>query len=376
MTNLQKKTALSRRAVATGLAALGLSVQDVLSATKGGLGALAATKGIRFGTAVGVRSVADKTGTLFDVGWQKLMREECRILVPENELKAYVIERKQNERNFAPADAIFKFAAKNKIAMRGHTLCWARDKYTPNWLLNYGFSSRLEAENMFVDYITSVMTHCGDKIGSWDVVNEIVSPETGDIRPSVYTRQMGKDALKIAYQTARQLKPKGQLVYNDYMCWEEGSQTHQQGVLNLLRWFRKENVPVDALGIQSHLGTGYALTSGQVKTWKAFVDEVVGMGFDILITELDVNDQKTEGTIEQRDQISAKVLREYMDLMLSYTSLKDVLMWGLVNRDNWLQGFTPRPDKLPLRPTLFDDQYRPTALYAALKDSFKAAPKR
>jgi hypothetical protein len=68
------------------------------------------------------------------------------------------------------------------------------------------------------------------------------------------------------------------------MGWDLGEETHRAGVLKLLEGFRKRGTPVDALGVQSHLGG--AKTSGpegfakpDEKAWRAFLDEVTGMGY-------------------------------------------------------------------------------------------------
>jgi GH35 family endo-1,4-beta-xylanase len=106
----------------------------------------------------------------------------------------------------------------------------------------------------------------------------------------------------VAFHTARAAAPKARLVYNDYMGWEAGNEAHRAGVLKLLEGFRKRGVPVDALGVQSHLGTEDPAAPGslgrpQEKQWRAFLDEATGMGYDLLITEFDVNDRDLPGDI-------------------------------------------------------------------------------
>ncbi len=366
--------ALDRRHLLALLGAGAIVAPSVAGATSiaNSLGSLARAKGLRFGTAVG-------GATLNDPQIRELIVRECDIIVPENELKMYVTHNNNaTDYNFAPADQLLAFAEGNKIAMRGHNFVWARDEFTPKWLKAYDFGTnpKLEAERLLRDYIGKVADHYGERLVSWDVVNETVNPETGHIRSSVFTRILGTDALRIAYEAAREHLPKTQLVYNDYMSWESGNETHQGGVLNILKWMRDHKVPVDALGVQSHLGTGFDPSAGKVDTWQAFIDDAVGMGFDLLITEFDVNDQRVQGTIAERDKAVAQVAKTYLDLMLSYKQVKDVLLWGIQDKYSWLQSFTPRADKLPVRPTPFDEDYRPKPLYDAIAAAFKAAPER
>src|SRR3546814_7794396 len=64
-----------------------------------------------------------------------------------------------------------------------------------------------------------------------------------------------QQSVDLAFHAARAQAPEAELVYNDFMSWGAGSATHRAGVLRLLEGFRARGVPVDTLGIQSHLVT-------------------------------------------------------------------------------------------------------------------------
>jgi len=334
---------------------------------------LAAAKGMRFGDAAGVMD-SIRVPQVADI-----IVRECNILVPENELKMYVTHAANaTDYNFAPGDEILKFCEDHKIAMRGHNLYWAKDKYTPRWLLNYDFGAqpKVAAEKVLRDYVGKVCDHYGDRLVSWDVVNEAVDEQTGVVRDCVVTRLLGVEGLGVAFTAAREHLPHTQLVYNDYMNWEAGDENHRQGVLKLLRWFRDHKIPVDALGLQSHMGTDHDLGLGQPAAWKAFLDEVTGMGYDLLITEFDVNDKNIKADIRTRDAKVAEVAKAYLDLTLGYKQVKDVLCWGIDDKYSWLQGFSKRDDGLPLRPTPYDSDFRAKPLREAIAAAFMAAPAR
>jgi endo-1,4-beta-xylanase len=337
------------------------------------LGELAAQKGMRFGTAL----AANKTG-LMDPQVTALVAAECTIIVPENELKMYVTHnRNATDYDFAPGDAILAFAESHGMALRGHNLIWARDEYTPKWLKDYSFSGKAEAEQMLRDYIAKVTEHYGARLTSWDVVNETIDPKTGEVRANAFTRVLGMNSLRIAFEAAREHLPHMQLVYNDYMSWETGNATHRAGVLKLMRWFHDNHVPVDALGVQSHIGNGFDLLAAEVNAWKDFLDQITGMGYDLLVTEFDVDDQTIPTSdIDKRDAIVATVGRLYLDQMFSYTQTKDVLCWGMDDKYSWLQGFTPRKDGAALRCTPYDSDFRPKPLREAIAAAFRTAPAR
>ena len=335
---------------------------------------LAAAKGLLFGSCVG----AVRNGSLADPRYADILKKECSVLVPENELKSYTISPERGQYNFEPGDRIAAFAKSNGMKLRGHTLLWNRPEFMPKWLRDsFGSLSPKESEAYLRDYVRRVCTHYGDQIHSWDVVNETVDPKTGQVRDTPFTHVLGFDTLRIVYEAAREHAPQAQLVYNDYMSWESGqAETHRAGVLRLLEQFRTRKVPVDALGIQSHLGNDGNIHAAQRKEWKAFVDAAVGMGYRLLITELDVSDKDLPAEVTTRDAEVAAVTRDYLDFMLSYRELDQVLCWGMVDSLSWLQNYAPRADKQPQRPNPYDKDYKAKPMREALAAAFAAAPKR
>jgi len=338
---------------------------------------LAADKGILFGSSVGAGKAGTLTGSFSDGGYRDILKKQCAVLVPENELKSYVIAAVPGKYDFEPADRIAQFARSNGMKLRGHTLLWNRVKYTPKWLLDHVASLAAPAAEKFLrDYIQRVCTHYGTQIFSWDVVNETVDPKSGQVRDTPFTRALGFDALRIAFEAAREHAPRAQLVYNDYMSWEAGNEQHRAGVLRLLEQFKARNVPVDALGVQSHIGNAGRIQDPQRKQWREFIDAVVAMGYKLLITEFDVNDRDLPGDPATRDAQVAAAARDYLDFMLSYEQLDQVLCWGMVDRFSWLQNFSKRADRTPQRPNPYDDDYRAKPLRDAIAAAFESAPKR
>src|SRR3546814_15919111 len=120
-------------------------------------------------------------------------------------------------------------------------------------------------------------------------------------------------------------------------------------VLRLLEGFRKRGTPVDALGIQSHiemfsLDPATGVGPYREREWCAFLDEAVGMGYRLLITEFDVKDKALPSDVAVRDAKIADYTRRYFDLMLGYEQLGDILAWGLVGKYRWLKGLATRDD--------------------------------
>jgi endo-1,4-beta-xylanase len=356
--------------------ALTLSVSAVAAGSQP-LRAVAAQKGILFGSAVGNGTPGTQGSSFHDPRYLEIIRRDCSVIVPENEFKAGTLAPSRDRYDFTRGDEIAAFARSGGIRLRGHNLLWNQTRYLPKWLAEWlGSASPDEAERYLRDYIQRVCAHYGTQIHSWDVVNETINPDTGQFFDSPFTRLLDMDALRIAFEAAREAAPHAQLVYNDYMSWLTRGEAHRSGVLRLLERLKARNVPVDALGVQSHLQGSGAEYSAQARSWKAFVDEVAGMGYGLLITELDVKDSEMPGDIRQRDAATAALVRDYLDMMLSYPGLNQVLCWGMVDRYSWLYAKSPREDGAPLRPCPYDDAYQPKPMREAIAAALAAAAPR
>lgn len=385
-------TELSRRHLLALSAAAALApLPGYADSAPDSLNGLAAAKGLRFGSCLGTGpsgappqpGVADKRSNQFDdEALKALFVAQCGVLVPENELKWYSVRPSATEFKFDRADKLMAFVDRHGLLVRGHTLLWNRDEWMPPWTQSYDFGARpgIEAERLLTEHITTVVSRY-PQIFSWDVVNETINPATGGMTPSVFTKHIGPEVIEIAFHAARAAAPKAQLVYNDYMSWGPGNATHRAGVLALLERLKKNGAPIDALGVQGHIGPGASATTPTLSPadeteWRKFLNAVTGIGLDLVITEFDEGDQELPADIAVRDAAVAEVARRYFDVMLSYPQLRYVMAWGLVDKYSWLQGRWPRTDGLAKRPNPYDDDYRPKPLREAIAAAFRAAPTR
>lgn len=379
----------TRREALAGLAALSVvgcgggsfGAPPVASTPTPGLNTLATRKGRRWGSAIAWNAGA-AGGSIQNADYAAIVRHECGLVVPENELKWQWTRPGPSAFDFARMDDIVRWTQANGLAIRGHTLLWHRPRWFPDWLNNYdyGANPRAEAERLLTTHIRTVTDRYRGVITSYDVVNEAIDHDTNGLMETSLSRAMGsaEATLDLAFHTARDQLPTAQLVYNDYMSWEPDHAAHCADVLRLLEGFRRRAVPVDALGIQSHIemfsidpATGVG--PYREREWRQFLDEAVAMGYKLLITEFDVKDKALPSDIATRDAKVADYARRYFDVMLDYPQLGDILAWGMVDRYSWLQGFAPRDDGLEVRCCPYDSAYRPKPLRDAITASFAAA---
>jgi endo-1,4-beta-xylanase len=368
---------VTRRTVLAGGAALAFAPR-ALAAPPSSLDAIGQAKGLHFGTAVGM-------GQFPDPRYRALMEAECGVIVHENELKMHAIHPNgPDEFNFVNADRLVDYAAQNGLKVRGHNLIWHHPEWMPKWseTYDYGAKPAERAAQILTNHVDTVCRRYGDRIYTWDVVNEAVDNKTGVMRETAFSKAMGSPeaVLDLAFRTARTAVPHCELVYNDYMTWE--SSAHCGGVLRLLEGFRQRNVPVDTLGLQSHLSVRpgmarFGFGPEQEKAWRGFLDAVTGMGYKLQITELDTNDTAIGGDFTTRDDAVAELTRAYLDCTLSYRQVNVVMVWGMTDRYSWLQkNKTKREDGSSLRPCPYDADFKPHPMREAIAQALANAPAR
>ncbi|MCW3837708.1 endo-1,4-beta-xylanase [Sphingomonas canadensis] len=348
------------------------------------LDVLARAKGLRFGSAISAPPPPHPRAALDDARYCAVMAYECGVLVATNEMKHYAIHpHSPDEWQFAGADRIVDFAEANAMGVRGHTLLWAHPDYSVKWLREYDFGPQpgAAAAKMLAGHIRRTCAHFGTRVQSWDVVNEAIDHKTGELRDHPFGAIGKIEAIDLAFHTAREAAPHAELVYNDYMSWARGDELHRAAVLRLLEGFRKRGVPVDALGIQSHIGDPHSDRESPFgvydeKAWRAFLDAVTGMGYRLHVTELDVGDKRLPADIASRDRACADLCKAWLDILCGYPALRDILFWGIVDRYSWLRGLTPRADGALKRPLPYDDEYRPKPMRDAVAAALKGAVAR
>lgn len=376
---------LRRRGFLGAALAAGAARPLLAHASVPGLNELAAAKGMRFGSCVAWSVAGADRGAFANPAYARLLERDCGILVPENELKWQWTRPGAARFDFSRFDPMLAYAEAQGMAMRGHTLLWHKSSFFPRWLNEHDFGPRPRdaAERMLIGHIRTVCGRYGKRIFSYDVVNETIDEKTGEPRETSLSRAFGDPVglVELAFRTAREAAPHAELVYNDYMSWELGNAKHRAGVLRLLEGFRKRGVPVDALGVQSHIGIAgegsvARLVAQQQGPWRAFLDAVTGMGYRLVITEFDVNDARLPTDAHARDRIVADYAAAYLDVMFDYPQLRDLLVWGMNDRYGWLNGFRPRADGTFQRATPYDGDFRAKPLYRAIADAFERAAPR
>jgi|SRR5579862_567665 len=362
---------LTRRALLVGAAATaaGLGVLGTTRALASAkpLRAYAADKGILFGSSISGHALKDPS-------FAELFKSQCAITVPESSLKWDTLCPTPDRYDFSGGDWLYGLCKSNDILMRGHTLVW--EQALPTW---FGYIVNSEnANKMMVDHISKVVRHYAGKVHSWDVVNEAFQIEDGrpdGLKITPWLRLIGPEYIETAFHAAHEADPGATLVYNEN--WLEpddaGTEKKRNAVLTLLTRLKKSNVPVHALGIQSHV---YAEMNITGPGFNRFLQQIADLGLSFMITEMDVRERNAPADIGIRDRMIASQYYKYLSFMLQFPALKTVITWGLSDRYTWLATHNPRPDGMPVRPLPYDAELKPAPSWDALRNAFLEAPWR
>jgi endo-1,4-beta-xylanase len=334
-----------------------------------GLNAHARTKGLFYGSAVASEPLA-KDPALMD-----RVYAECGMVVSENAFKWLDIHPEPEKYDFSGADALLAWAKARQMSVRGHTLVWHESN--PDWLAPA--LTKATAEKILRDHIKTVAGRYAGRIAQWDVVNEPLHEEDQKplaLRDSIWLQALGPAYIDIAFHAAEAADPRAMRVLNEFnvdygIDWQ---MRKRDQLLRLCADLLRRRVPLQAVGLQAHLDAGEIAIDQ--KGLARFVADIAAMGLKVIVTELDVRDQRLPASVTARDAAVAAHARAWLDAVLPNPAVIGVLSWGLSDRASWLNDKFARPDGLKQRGLPLDEDLNRKKLWAALAASFDAAPAR
>lgn len=316
-----------------------------------------------------------------------LIKEHFQILTPENCMKPQGIQPAEGKWRFGPTDNFMKFVRENNLEAVGHTLVWAKDDRTDDWMKkeNGKLVSRKTMLKRIETHVETVVERYADVVTMWDVVNEALgdSGANGLLRDSIYSRTTGMDFIVTAFKTARAKDPDALLIYNDYNGHKPEK---RKKLLAFLKKLKEMEAPVDAYGMQGH----FELGDDSLTQLRETFNELRKMEIKVVVSELDIDVVKrgrwwADGNKYRKElttfdpykdglteELQAQLSREYLALFKLFHDYRDIIervsFWNLHDGDSWLNYF---PWKRTNHPLFFDRnrQRKPCfdAVYSFLK---------
>lgn len=295
-----------------------------------------------------------------------LILRQFNSMTAENAMKMGPIHPRPNEYNWAGGDSIAAFAKRNKLKLRGHTLCWHNQ--TPRWFFTDSAGQAVSKEVLLQrlkEHITTVVKRYKGIIYAWDVVNEVISDKADEyFRNSDFYKICGEEFVAKAFQWAHEADPDALLFYNDY---NEISPVKREKIIRMVKDLQAKGVPIHGIGLQAHWAVNEPSRDQLDKTLHDFA----AIGLKLHITELDISVYPKEHNARDRKpedydttfnaEMEVKQMEVYkmcFDLFRKYKhAISSVTFWNISDRHSWLDNFPVRGRKD--YPLLFDKTLQP-----------------
>ncbi len=279
--------------------------------------------------------------------------------------------------NWSGADRMVEFAKENNMILRGHTLVW--HSQTPATFFTDDEGNQLTKEQLYKrmeNYMSAVMNHFKDIVFCWDVVNEALSDDEGNIyrTESPWYKICGKDFIAQAFRTAHKVNPNVKLIYNDYNLVNPAK---LERAITMLKELVDAGVPINGVGLQAHWSND--ITAEMLQT---AIDRISALGLEIQITELDLTTytsfhgdgakhqvQETQPYSEEVANTLADSYKRFFEVLhKNADKITSVTFWGLDDSRTWLNGFPVRGRRD--YPLLFDNNMKPKKAYYSIKSVY------
>ena len=318
---------------------------------------LAERRGIQIGSFASLKYLRERP-------YSDLLKNEFEYLIIDGEpnwkFEDHELRPAIDKFDFADLDHVFEFADENNMPVRVQHLLWGDDKWLPDWLKNGNYSKE-QLLDIIHNHIATVMQRYKGRVREYTVVNEAFSRKLGtNGNHDWWGERLGEDYIDSAFKWAHEADPNAILILNDFSNETEGEISNL--IYDYVKSAKARGIPIDAIGMQMHLGGGSAPSKADVvKNMKRFGD----LGVKVYVTEFDVNMHDVHESKDKEDQLQAKVYSDMLGACLEVGSsiCPNFGYLGLVDRQSWYHGIG-LDDANPL---LFSDDFKPKPAFFEIR---------
>lgn len=305
----------------------------------------------------------------------ELLKMHHNVVTAENAMKPDALQPTEGSFTFGAADQMINKAHDEGMLVHGHTLVW--HSQSPDWMNKNsegGYLSREEALENLRTHVKTVVEHFGNKVISWDVVNEAMNDNPSNpsdwkasLRQSPWYHAIGPDYIEQAFLAAREVLDEHpdwdvKLYYNDY---NDDNQNKATAIYNMVRELNEKYAQthpgkklIDGVGMQAH----YNLNTNPENV-RLSLEKFISLGVEVSITELDImagdNNQQTDDQKKAQAYLYAQLFKLYKE---HSDNIARVTFWGMYDSRSWRSANSP---------LLFDKNMQAKPAYYAVIDPEK-----
>lgn len=305
----------------------------------------------------------------------ELLTMHHNVATAGNAMKPDALQKVKGTFTFTAADEMVDKVLAEGMQMHGHTLVW--HSQSPDWMnknAEGGYLGREEALTNLRNHIRTVVEHFGDKVISWDVVNEAMNDNPADpsdweasLRQSPWYHAIGSDYIEQAFLAAREVLDEHpdwdiKLYYNDY---NDDNQNKATAIYNMVRELNEKYAQthpgkklIDGIGMQAH----YNLNTNPENV-RLSLEKFINLGVEVSVTELDIMAGENSKISEDQAKAQAYLYAQLFKIYKEHSgSIARVTFWGMDDRTSW---------RASNNPLLFDRYLQAKPAYYAVIDPDK-----
>ncbi|GAA6770400.1 endo-1,4-beta-xylanase [Flavobacterium sp. CGRL2] len=224
---------------------------------------------------------------------------------------------KQNEKKQQQTIKAFEWLEKNGFRQRGHNLVWPAWKFNPASVKTLAEKDPKAFEKYIEDEIREKTSILKGRVIGWDVINELVHEKE-------FFAYLPKDIEVKWFQIAKSIDPQAQMFINEYgMLNSIASPKNIKEYLQLISELRTKGAPVDAIGIQGHVGRQPRNPEQVISDLELFKSS----GLPVQITEFDIN--------MKDEELQADYTRDFLIACYSSPVVTGFTIWGFWQPKHW-----------------------------------------
>jgi GH35 family endo-1,4-beta-xylanase len=276
--------------------------------------------GFEFGTALPFRRLVEDTPD--NLIFRERLLELFNAASNENDLKwpQWIDDRENSTYSREQAMAGLRWLREHGLPARGHVLVWPGWNNLPDIVRDRrGTPQQDEIPALVLDHIRDIGAATREWVTEFDVLNE---PFTNHDLMDLF----GPEIMVDWFKTAREAMPGVRLYLNDFSNHDATTDAkHVDHFQHTTRYLLANGAPVDALGLQAHIGGKPNDPENVLAVLDSYWSE---FKLPVRITEFDIRTTDEE--------LQADYARDFLILAFSHPSVIGIQHWGFWERSHWI----------------------------------------